>query len=177
MKSGWDHGLAAMWMGRLLRWAAVVGREGEVPVTAVILDRRGRSIGWGANRRERDGDPLGHGELVALRQAAALRGDWRFNDCTLLVTLEPCIMCAAALLQARMGGVVFGAADGKRGGLGGVVDLSKSPAAHHHMACRGGILAEECAALLRDWFRRRRQGAGAAGPSAAPRSPRRCSDP
>jgi len=77
MKSGWDHGLATLWMGRLLRWATVVGRGGEVPVAAVILDGRGRSIGWGANRRERDGDPLGHGELVALRQAAALRGDWR----------------------------------------------------------------------------------------------------
>ena len=164
-------------MERLLRRAAVAGRAGEVPVAAVVLDGGGRSIGWGVNRRERDGDPLGHGELVALRQAAALRGDWRFNDCTLLVTLEPCIMCAAALIQARMGRVIFGAADGKRGGLGGVLDLSRSAAAHHHMACQGGILAEECGALLQDWFRQRRQGAGAAGRSAAPRSPRRCSAP
>ena len=164
-------------MERLLRRAAVAGRAGEVPVAAVVLDGGGRSIGWGVNRRERDGDPLGHGELVALRQAAALRGDWRFNDCTLLVTLEPCIMCAAALIQARMGRVIFGAADGKRGGLGGVLDLSRSAAAHHHMACQGGILAEECGALLQDWFRQRRQGAGAAGRSAAPRSPQRCSAP
>ena len=177
MESSWDHDLATMWMGRLLRRAATVGQSGEVPVAAVILDGRGRSIGWGTNRRERDADPLGHGELVALRQAAALRGDWRFNDCTLLVTLEPCIMCAAALIQARMGCVVFGAADGKRGGLGGVLDLSKSPAAHHHMVCRGGVLARECSVLLQDWFKQRRKGAGAAGPAAAPRSPRRCSDP
>ena len=175
--SSWDQGLATLWMGRLLRWAAMVGRGGEVPVAAVILDGDGRSIGWGANRRERDGDPLGHGELVALRQAAALRGDWRLNDCTLLVTLEPCIMCAAALIQARMGVVVFGASDQKRGGLGGVLDLSKSPAAHHHMVCRGGVLAQECSALLQDWFRQRREGACAADPSAAPRSLRRCSDP
>ncbi|KKZ12579.1 MAG: cytidine deaminase [Candidatus Synechococcus spongiarum SP3] len=177
MESSLDHDLATLWMGRLLRRAAMVGKAGEVPVAAVILDDCGRSIGWGANRRERDGDPLGHGELVALRQAAALRGDWRFNDCTLLVTLEPCIMCAAALIQARMGCVVFGAADGKRGGLGGVLDLSKSPAAHHHMVCRGGVLARECGELLRDWFRQRRRDAGAAGGSAAPRSPQSCCDP
>ena len=177
MESGWDHDLATMWMGRLLRQAAMVGRAGEVPVAAVILDGRGRSVGWGANCRERDADPLGHGELVALRQAAALRGDWRFHDCTLLVTLEPCIMCAAALIQARMGCVIFGAADEKRGGLGGALDLSKSPAAHHHMAWRGGVLARECGVLLQDWFRQRRQGVYAAGQSAAPRSPLRCSAP
>lgn len=176
-ESSWDQDFATLWMGRLLRRAAVVGRTGEVPVAAVILDGRGRSIGWGVNQRERGADPLGHGELVALRQAAALRGDWRFNDCTLLVTLEPCIMCAAALVQARMGSVVFGAADRKRGGLGGVLDLSKSAAAHHHMAWRSGVLAEECRVLLQDWFRQRREGAGAAGRSAAPRSQPSCSDP
>ena len=163
MKSSWDQDLATLWMGRLLRRAAAAGKAGEVPVAAVILDGGGRSIGWGVNRREREADPLGHGELVALRQAAALRGDWRFNDCTLLVTLEPCIMCAAALIQARMGGVVFGATDRKRGGLGGVLDLSESPAAHHHMVWRSGVLAKECSGLLRDWFRQRREGAGAAG--------------
>ena len=177
MESSWDHDLATMWMERLLRWAAMVGRAGEIPVAAVILDDRGRSIGWGCNRRERDADPLGHAELVALQQAAALRGDWRFNDCTLLVTLEPCIMCAAALVQARMGCVVFGATDEKRGGLGGVLDLSKSPAAHHHMMCRGGVLAKESSLLLQDWFRQRRKGACAADQSTAPHSLLHCSDP
>jgi tRNA(adenine34) deaminase len=95
-------------MDRLLRRAAVVGEAGEVPVAAVVLDRDGRAVGWGSNRRHHGQDPLGHAEIVALRQAAAFRGDWRFSDCTLVVTLEPCPMCAGALIQARMGTVVFG---------------------------------------------------------------------
>ena len=90
-------------MERLLKRAERTGQNGEVPVAAVILDGDGRCIGHGGNTRERDRDPLGHAELVALRQASRLRGDWRFNDCTLIVTLEPCTMCAAALVQARMG--------------------------------------------------------------------------
>lgn len=144
-------------MERLLRRAEAVGRSGEIPVAAVLLDGRGRAIGWGSNRRERDQQPLGHAELMALQQAARHRRDWRFNDCTLLVTLEPCPMCAGALVQARMGRVVFGAADPKRGGLGGVLDLSKSPSAHHHMQVVAGARAEACSAQLQRWFRQRRQ--------------------
>jgi len=145
------------WMERLLRRAEAVGAEGEIPVAAVVLDGKGRAIGWGSNRRERDQQPLGHAELVALQQAARLRADWRFNDCTLLVTLEPCPMCAGALVQARMGRVVFGAADPKRGALGGCLDLSRDPSAHHHMLVMGGSRAEACSAQLEAWFRRRRQ--------------------
>jgi tRNA(adenine34) deaminase len=145
------------WMERLLRRAEAVGAEGEIPVAAVVLDGQGRAIGWGSNRRERDQQPLGHAELVALQQAARLRADWRFNDCTLLVTLEPCPMCAGALVQARMGRVVFGAADPKRGALGGCLDLSRDPSAHHHMLVMGGSRAEACSTQLEAWFRRRRQ--------------------
>ena len=148
---------AITWMERLLRRAERVGEEGEIPVAAVVLDANGRAIGWGSNRRERDQQPLGHAELVALQQAARLRGDWRFNDCTLIVTLEPCPMCAGALVQARMGRVIFGAGDPKRGGLGGVLDLSSDPSAHHHMEVLGGIAAERCSAQLEAWFRQRRQ--------------------
>jgi tRNA(adenine34) deaminase len=148
---------APAWMERLLRRAERVGSEGEIPVAAVVLDASGLAIGWGSNRRERDQQPLGHAELVALQQAARLRGDWRFNDCTLIVTLEPCPMCAGALVQARMGRVIFGAGDPKRGGLGGVVDLSSDPSAHHHMEVLGGIAAERCSAQLEAWFRQRRQ--------------------
>ena len=147
-------------MDRLLRRAERVGREGEIPVAAVVLDGAGRAIGWGSNRRERQQQPLGHAELVALNQAARLRGDWRFNDCTLLVTLEPCPMCAGALVQARVGHVVYGAADPKRGALGGVLDLSQCRSAHHHMRVTGGVRSEACATQLEQWFRRRRQPRG-----------------
>ena len=99
------------WMDVLLQRAEVTGTEGEVPVAAVVLDGEGRAIGHGRNRRQTDMDPLGHAELVALRQAAMVLGDWRFNACTLIVTLEPCPMCAGALVQARMGTVVYGATD------------------------------------------------------------------
>jgi tRNA(adenine34) deaminase len=144
-------------MARLLRLARRRGLEGEIPVAAAVLDGSGRCLGWGSNRRERERDPLGHAELVALRQAARLRRDWRFNDCTLLVTLEPCPMCAGALVQARMGRVVFAAADPKRGGLGGTLDLSRHRSAHHRMQVRGGVLEADAARLLEDWFRRRRR--------------------
>jgi tRNA(adenine34) deaminase len=144
-------------MERLLRRAALVGEAGEIPVAAVVLNERGQAIGWGSNRREADQQPLAHAELVALQQAARLRQDWRFNGCTLLVTLEPCPMCAGALVQARMGRVVFGAADPKRGALGGCLNLASDPSAHHHMQVTGGVLAERCSTQLEAWFRRRRQ--------------------
>ncbi len=147
-------------MRRLLRRAAAAGARGEVPVAAVVLDPRGRAIGWGSNRREVEADPLGHAELQALAQAARLRQDWRFNGHTLLVTLEPCPMCAGALVQARMGRVVYGAADPKRGALGSCLDLSLSATAHHTMEVRGGICAEACQDQLQAWFRQRRLRTG-----------------
>ena len=145
------------WMGRLLRLAARVGDSGEIPVAAVVLDGEGRCIGWGTNRRERNQDPLGHAELVALAQAARLLGSWRMNQCTLLATLEPCPMCAAAIVQARVGTTVFAAADPKRGALGGCLDLAGHPSAHHRMVVVGGVEAEAAGRQLAEWFRRRRQ--------------------
>jgi tRNA(adenine34) deaminase len=159
---------AELWMDRLLRRASAVGIEGEIPVAAVILDASGRAIGWGSNRRERDQQPLGHAELAALQQASALRQSWRFNDCTLIVTLEPCPMCAGALVQARVGCVIFGAADPKRGGLGGCLDLSRDASAHHRMEVVGGVRASDCSQQLGDWFRRRRQRGPSSGRPAAP---------
>jgi tRNA(adenine34) deaminase len=147
----------SFWMERLLRRAAVVGAEGEIPVAAVVLDAKGRAIGWGCNRREAEQQPLGHAELVALQQAARLRGDWRFNDCRLIVTLEPCPMCAGALVQARMGAVIFGASDPKRGGLGSTLNLATHSSAHHHMLVMGGVLASACSQQLEAWFRQRRR--------------------
>jgi tRNA(adenine34) deaminase len=150
-------------MARLLRLAARIGADGEIPVAAVILDGQARALGWGCNRRERQRDPLGHAELVALRQAASARRDWRFNDCTLLVTLEPCPMCAGALIQARMGRVLYGAGDPKRGALGGCLDLASDPSAHHRLAVQGGVLQTQAQELLSSWFRRRRREAAANG--------------
>jgi len=145
------------WMERLLRRAEQLGESGEIPVSAVVLDSEGRCIGHGSNRREWASDPLGHAELVALRQASLILGDWRLNQCTLIVTLEPCPMCAGALVQARVGRVIYGAHDPKRGGLGSTIDLSKHPSAHHHMQVMGGVMELEASALLGRWFRQRRQ--------------------
>jgi tRNA(adenine34) deaminase len=148
--------VSLLWMDRLLRVSEAAGMRGEIPVAAALLDEAGRCVGWGSNRRHRRADPLGHAELLALRQAAAARGDWRFNDCTLLVTLEPCPMCAGALIQARVGTVIFAAADSKRGALGGSLDLSSHPSAHHHMVVRGGVQGQRAGEQLENWFRHRR---------------------
>ena len=151
------------WMQRLLRRAERLGAAGEIPVSAVVLDAEGRCIGHGSNRREWASDPLGHAELVALRQASLILGDWRLNQCTLIVTLEPCPMCAGALVQARVGQVIYGAHDPKRGGLGSTIDLSKHSSAHHHMKVTGGVMEPEASALLGRWFRQRRQRSGENG--------------
>ena len=144
------------WMRRLLRHCDRMGDDGDIPVAAVVLDAKNRCIGWGSNRRHQARDPLGHAELIAIGQAARLLGDWRLNHCTLLVTLEPCPMCAGALVQARMGRVVFGAPDPKRGALGGCLNLADHASAHHTMQVMGGLEAEAASQQLRLWFRRRR---------------------
>ena len=126
------------WMKVVLRRAKEVGKI-ELPISALIIDEKGRCIGRGTNKRQLNKDPLGHAELIALRQAALIKGDWRFNDCMLVVNLEPCQMCSGALVQARMGKVVFGAKDSKRGGLGGSIDLSTHKSAHHKMEIISGI--------------------------------------
>ena len=140
------------WMEFILRRSDEVGKV-ELPITAVIIDNEGRCIGRGSNKREIKNDPLGHAELIALRQAALIKNDWRFNDCIIIINLEPCTMCAAALVQARMGKVIYGAEDKKRGGFGGTIDLSKHESAHHKMEIISGILKEECKIQLKNWFK------------------------
>ena len=140
------------WMKSILRRSDEVGQV-ELPITAVIIDERGRCIGRGSNKRETNNDPLGHAELIALRQAAFIKNDWRFNECSMIVNLEPCTMCAAALVQARMGKVIYGAADNKRGGFGGTIDLSKHESAHHKMNIVKGILEEDCKNKIKLWFK------------------------
>ena len=140
------------WMKSILRRSDEVGRV-ELPITAFILDEKGRCIGRGSNKRETNNDPLGHAELIALRQASWIKNDWRFNDCSIIVNLEPCTMCAAALVQARMGHVIYGAGDDKRGGFGGTIDLSKHESAHHKMNVIGGILNKDCKNKIKLWFK------------------------
>ena len=143
------------WMLSILRRAKEIGKV-ELPISSIILDERGRIIGRGVNRRNLNKDPLGHAEIMALRQASLIKNDWRFNDCTIITNLEPCTMCASALIQARMGKVVFGAHDKKRGGLGGSIDLSKHKSSHHNMEIEGGILENECSQILQLWFKKLR---------------------
>ncbi len=143
------------WMKFILRQSKKVG-EIELPISAVILDERGRCIGRGSNKRNVNSDPLGHAELIALRQASFMKNDWRFNECSLITILEPCTMCASALIQARMGRVIYGALDEKRGGLGGSIDLSKHKSSHHKMEVIGGILEKECRSEIKLWFKKLR---------------------
>ncbi len=144
-------------MSRLLKRAKEIGQLGEIPVSAVILDQIGHCIGYGSNNRQRQRDPLGHAELIALKQASLIKDDWRFNNCTLIVTLEPCPMCAGALIQARMGQVIFAATDPKRGAFGGSLNLSTHPSAHHKMVIKKGVLENEAGRQIEDWFRQRRK--------------------
>ena len=129
---------------------------GEVPVGAVIL-RAGQVIATGYNRPITEHDPTAHAEIVALRHAAMLLGNYRLPECELYVTLEPCAMCAMALLHARFKRVVFGAADPKTGAAGSVLNLFAQPQLNHHTQLQGGVMAEACSAVLRDFFAERRE--------------------
>lgn len=143
----------------LMRRAMDVAAEtpsGDVPVGAVVLAPDGRELACATNRREADSDPAGHAEVLALRAAAGELGDaWRLEDCTLVVTLEPCAMCAGAAVGARVGRIVFGAYEPRTGACGSVFDVPReSPL--HTVAVRGGVLSPECGELVRGFFRGRR---------------------
>jgi tRNA(adenine34) deaminase len=129
--------------------------HGDVPIGAVVV-RGGELIGAGRNERELLQDPTAHAEVLALRAASATVGSWRVLDATLYVTLEPCAMCAGAIVLARVPRVVFGTADPKAGAAGSVLDVLAEPRLNHRPAVTGGVLAAECAALLRDFFAARR---------------------
>ncbi len=143
-------------MGHALAEAALAPAHDDVPVGAVVIDEVGEVIGRGHNRREVDADPLGHAELMAISSAASVRGQWRLDGCTLVVTLEPCAMCAGALVGSRAERVVFGAFDDKAGAVGSVWDLLRDRAALHHPEVTSGVRAGESRALLREFFAARR---------------------
>jgi tRNA(adenine34) deaminase len=130
--------------------------DGDVPVGAIVVDASGQVIGAGRNTRERDADPTGHAEIVALREAAAARGEWRLDDCTLYVTLEPCTMCAGAIVQSRIAHLIFGAWDAKAGAVGSLWDVVRDRRLNHRPEVTAGVLADESAALLQEFFQQHR---------------------
>ena len=144
-----------LWMRGALRLAEEAARDGEVPVGCLVLGLDGTVLGRGRNRRERRADATAHAELEAIREACAAVGSWRLDGCTLVVTLEPCPMCAGAIINARLSALVYGAREPYSGSCGSVIDLFQERYGHAPVVY-GGVLAEPCAALLRGFFQGKR---------------------
>ena len=149
--SRWDAA-----MSEALAAARDAGAAGDVPVGAVVLGRGGAVLATAGNRRERDADPTAHAEVLALRAAARALGRWRLDDCTLVVTLEPCTMCAGALVAARVGTLVFGAFDPRAGAVASLFDVVRDPRLNHRPQVVSGIMAGPCSAVLDGFFADRR---------------------
>jgi len=143
------------WMAEALALARVARARGEVPVGALVV-KDGAIIGRGGNAPVAHSDPTAHAEIAALREAGRTLGNYRLPGCELFVTLEPCAMCAGAILHARIARVVYGARDPKTGACGSVVDLFAEPRLNHHATVAGGVRAEECGKLLSEFFAERR---------------------
>jgi tRNA(adenine34) deaminase len=139
-------------MRRALEQAGRAESHGDVPVGAVVLGPDGALLAEAGNERELTGDPTAHAEVLALRRAAGVLRSWRLAGCTLVVTLEPCTMCAGALVLARVQTLVFGAYDPKAGAVASLFDVVRDPRLNHRVEVRGGILADECGALLQQFF-------------------------
>ena len=143
-------------MRQALLAAREAGLRGDVPVGAVVLGPDGAAIGVGGNERELTGDPTAHAEVVAIRSAAGVLGRWRLTGCTLVVTLEPCTMCAGAIVAARIDHLVFGAFDDKSGAVASLFDALRDPRLNHRPRVTSGVLEADCAALLGEFFEGRR---------------------
>ena len=152
MPSGDD----AAWMELALEQAVLAAAAGEVPVGALVI-KDGEVLGRGHNRNLLDDDPTAHAEIVALRQAAARLGNHRLTGCTMVATIEPCAMCAGALIHARIARLVYGASDPKAGAAGSVLQVINHPGLNHRMEVTAGVLAEKCSVVLQDFFRQKRQ--------------------
>lgn len=151
-----EHPQHQHWMGHALQLAAAAGAAGDVPVGAIVVDGQGQAIAQAENRKQRDGDPTGHAEILALQRAGRSRQNWHLNDCVLYVTLEPCPMCAGAIINARLGLLVFGAIDPKAGAICSVLNLPASAASNHRLPVIGGVLGQGCQQQLQAWFQRKR---------------------
>jgi tRNA(adenine34) deaminase len=158
-----DHGESPGdrgWMQLALDEAALAASAGEVPVGCVIVDAEGRPMGRGHNARESLADPTAHAEMLAIKEAAARALSWRLDGATAYVTLEPCAMCAGALVHARVGRVVYGCADPKGGAVDTMFGIGRDARLNHRFEVAGGVLAEECASILREFFARLRTTKG-----------------
>lgn len=144
------------WMGLALEEARRTRESGDVPIGAVVVGPDGAVLGRGCNRREADADPTGHAEILAIREAARRLGRWRLEDCTLVVTLEPCAMCAGAAVLARIPRLVMGAWDEKAGAAGSVLDVVRERRLNHWVEVFPEVREQECAELLLEFFRSRR---------------------
>jgi tRNA(adenine34) deaminase len=145
-----------IWMREAIGEARLALATGDVPVAAIVFDGAGQRVGVGRNEREKSQDPTAHAEIIAIRAAAEATGDWHLTDTTLVVTLEPCVMCAGAILAARIPRVVFGAWDDKAGAVGSVYDILRDRRLNHTVEVTAGVEAEACSALLLDFFESRR---------------------
>ena len=139
-----------------LEEAEAARRHGDVPIGAVVLDSAGAPLARAGNERELTGDPTAHAEVVAIRRAAEALGQWRLTNCTLVVTLEPCTMCAGAVVASRIGHLVFGAFDEKAGAVSSLWDVVRDPRLNHRPTVTSGVLADECGAVLESFFGERR---------------------
>ena len=144
------------YMQEALKAAEEAYGAGEVPIGAVIV-HKGEIIGRGFNRRNTEGNPLCHAEIIAINEAAHFMGDWRIEECTMYVTVEPCPMCAGAIVQARIPKVVYGAKNPKAGCAGSVLDVLNEPRLNHQVDVTEGVLKDECAALMKEFFKRFRK--------------------
>lgn len=144
------------WMERAITLADTAGQSGDVPVAAIVVGPDNQLVAQAANRKERDHDPTAHAEVLALRAAGEKLGSWHLNECVLYVTLEPCVMCAGAIIQSRLGLLVYGTDDLKAGAIRSVLNVPDSPCSNHKVSVIGGILEDACRQQLQSWFRQRR---------------------
>lgn len=151
-----DYLIHRQWMSHALQLAQLAGDAGDIPVGAVIVDVGGNLIAEGENRKERNHDPTAHAEIIAIRQAAHQFQSWRLHGCTLYVTLEPCPMCAGAIIQARIATLVYGLDDAKTGAVRTVANIPDSAVSNHNLQIIGGILENQCREQLQGWFSHRR---------------------
>ncbi len=152
-----DYETHCYWMKQALILAQKAADLGDVPVGAVIINKQGKLISQGSNAKEKNHDPTAHAEIIAIRKASEKLGCWQLENCILYVTLEPCIMCAGAIIQSRLGLLLYGVDDPKSGTIRTVLNLPDSAASNHRLSVLSGILEEECRQQLQDWFKAKRK--------------------